>query len=106
MLCADTRAQLLQELPARSSDSFCVKFLFSSACPSLFRQNLFTFDLKFRFHLRSSGSRLSPSYSDAINAAGDNSISFFIDLAEVTRIQRKVDVLRFSRTNMDSRETA
>src|SRR5205807_3989100 len=43
-------------------------------------------------------SRLAPSHADAIGSLGDNSISLFVHLAQVARIQCEVDMLGFTGT--------
>src|SRR5712664_232570 len=64
----------------------------------LLRQSLHPCDRKLRFRQWTTISRLAPSDANAIGALGDNSISLFVHLAQVARIECKVDMLGFTGT--------
>src|SRR6266404_833110 len=68
-------------------------------CPAtlLLRQSLAARYPKLCF-CQGSCSRLDPSDADAIGALGDNSISLFVHLAQIARIQFEVDMLGFTGT--------
>ena len=64
----------------------------------LLRQSLHPCDPKLRFRQWTTISRLAPSDADAIGALGDNSISLFVHLAQVARIECEMDMLGFTGT--------
>src|ERR1700686_1659545 len=70
----------------------------------LLRQFLDALDPKLSFRQWSTCSRLASSHADVIRPLGDNSISLFVHFAQITRIQREVDMLGFAGSERHPRE--